>query len=558
MYLELVCVGEKMKKSPLVYIFIVVCWICIASILVWKTVDISLGLYNDISVELWKKVVIGVMLYGNCLFLLYFWLNAVKDLMFSIFFIFLNRKIKKIYADYDAECQDKTKKVLLLYCTCNDFNEDALFESSKQDYVNTRVVILDDSSKSDYIERIDNFAKDNKFQVVRRENHSGFKAGNLNNYLQNINPDDYDYIAVLDSDERIPSNFVSKILTYFEKDKNIGAVQAAHVATKGSNVFQSMLGMCVKSNGKICQIMKNFYGSSSLFGHGMMISKECYKKVNGFPEVVAEDISISVKIRDAGFKIVFASNVVCKEEFPTDYLSLKKRQCKWTQGNVEYMKKYNKEITHSKIKWFEKLDLKLSHYSLPIIPILSLFLVINTLTLGFLNCTPYGYGLWFIILLTVFLLSPLIPDIFTYANTKNMWLIIPYFILNMITYASMSPMMISTVVLGIFGKKARFIITPKETKHISFCEIIKASWVSVIFGLGIAAATYFAYHSIVPTLILSLCYALCPIVILLANISTNNTKALERTNNVDNKETASDDGNMQFENQNFDGTSSGA
>lgn len=543
-----------MKKSPLVYCFILIGWVCVASILVWQTISISLGLFNETSVELWKKIVAGIMLYGNCLFLLYFWLNAVKDLMFSIFYIFLNRKFKKTYACFDFDCQDKTKKVLLLYCTCNDFNEDALLESAKQDYPNTKVVILDDSSKIDYIERIDNFARSNNFQVVRRENHSGFKAGNLNNYLQNINPNDYDYLAVLDSDERIPNNFVSKILTYFEKDKNIGAVQATHVATKGSNVFQDMLGMCVKSNGKICQIMKNFYGSSSLFGHGMMISKECYKKVNGFPEVVAEDISISVKIRDAGFKIVFASNVVCKEEFPTDYLSLKKRQCKWTQGNVEYMKKYNKEITHSNIKWFEKLDLKLSHYSLPIIPILSLFLVINTLTLGFLNCSPYGYGLWFIILLTVFLLSPLIPDIFTYANTKNVWLIIPYFILNMITYASMSPMMISTVVLGIFGKKAKFIITPKETKHITFGEMINASWVSVIFGLGIAVATYFAYKSLVPTLILSLCCVLCPIVISLANIPTHHGKQTE-THSLANKKSERNNGDIQLDNQNFDETS---
>ena len=171
----------------------------------------------------------------------------------------------------------------------------------------------------------------------------------MNNYLKNVNPDDYDYIAVLDSDERLPHDFVSKLLKYFEEDKEIGAVQATHVAVKGSNVFQDVLGMCVKSNGKICQIMKNFYGSSSLFGHGMIISKECYKKVGGFPEVVAEDISISVKIRDAGLKIVFAPNVTCKEEFPTNYISLKKRQCKWTQGNVQYMKNITKKSIIQKL-----------------------------------------------------------------------------------------------------------------------------------------------------------------------------------------------------------------
>ena len=529
-----------MKKSPVVYTFILIVWFSIASILVWQTVNICVGLFNT-PTEMWKKIVVVIILGINCLCLLYFWLNAVKDLMFSIFYIFLNKKFKKIYANLDTECQDKTKKVLLLYCTCNDFNEDALLQSSKQDYLNSKVIILDDSSKQEYIDRIDRFANDNNFQVVRRENHVGFKAGNLNNYLKNVNCD-YDYLVVLDSDERIPNNFVSKILTYFERDKSVGAVQAAHVATKGANLFQDMLGMCVKSNGKICQVMRNFYGSSSVIGHGMMISKECYEKVDGFPEVVAEDISISVKIRDAGYKIAYASNVVCKEEFPTDYISLKKRQCKWTQGNVEYMKKYNKEINHSKIKWYEKLDLKLSHYSLPIIPLLSFLLVINTTTLGFVNCFPNGYGLWFVILLSVFLLSPLIPDVFTYANTKNIWRLIPYFILNMITYASMEPMMISTIILGVFGKKAKFIITPKDAKYITFSEMLKTSYVSVIFGLIIAVTTYFAYKSLIPTLILSLCCMLCPVVILMANIPVNQHKAKKAPSTTNEKILCDGDG----------------
>lgn len=42
-------------------------------------------------------------------------------------------------------------------------------------------------------------------------------------------------------------------------------------------------------------------------------------------------------------------DILCYEEFPVNYVSLKKRQCKWTQGNLEYMKKYNKDIGKSKM-----------------------------------------------------------------------------------------------------------------------------------------------------------------------------------------------------------------
>lgn len=508
-----------MKKSSLVYVFIIAIWLAVGSFFAYQITQATISFCSNTSVFLWKKIVATTLLWASFAVFMYFWLNAIKDLLFSIFYVILHKKITKKYKTIDKECEDRSKKVLLLYCTCNDFNAQALLESSKQNYENFQVVILDDSSKPEYISQIDNFAQEHNFEIVRRENHKGFKAGNLNNYLQGKT--DYDYFVVLDSDEVIPSNFISKTLSYFESDYNIGAVQTAHIAKGGGNVFQHLLGMSVKSNGKICQIMKNFYGSSALFGHGMMLSKDCYEKVEGFPEVVAEDISISVKIRNAGLKIVFAQNIVCLEEFPTNYLALKKRQCKWTQGNVEYMKNYNKEISKSKMHWYEKLDLKLSHYSLPIIPVISIILVINSICLGFMNCYANVYGSWFFVLLTVFLLSPLIPDVFTYSGTKNFWLIIPYFVFNMITYASMAPMMIKTVVLGVFGKKAKFIITPKEEKHITFAETFKASWCSVLFGLIIAVATYFAYNNFIPTIMLTFCCVFCPFVILSANIQTN-------------------------------------
>ena len=76
-----------------------------------------------------------------------------------------------------------------------------------------------------------------------------------------------------------------------------------------------------------------------------------------------------------------------------NYVSLKKRQCKWTQGNLEYMKKYNKDIDNSKMAWFEKLDIKLSHYSLPIVHVLSFLLAVCTIVLGFLGYPVIRYSL---------------------------------------------------------------------------------------------------------------------------------------------------------------------
>lgn len=83
----------------------------------------------------------------------------------------------------------------------------------RQDYENFETIILDDSSKSEYLKRIDDFAERPGVTVVRRSDRAGFKAGNLNHYLQGRT--DYDYFVVLDSDEVIPENYIKEVLKYY-------------------------------------------------------------------------------------------------------------------------------------------------------------------------------------------------------------------------------------------------------------------------------------------------------------------------------------------------------
>lgn len=235
--------------------------------------------------------------------------------------------------------------------------------------------------------------------------------------------------------------------------------------------------------------------------------------------MVAEDISFAVEIKNVNLNIIYAPDIECFEEFPIDYVSLKKRQCKWTQGNLEYMRKYDKDINHSKMKWFEKMDIKLSHYSLPIVPILSLLLTICTIGLGFLGYPIIRYSLTIYLIMILFLCSPMIPDLFVYQRTKNIFLLIPYFIINIMTYASLSPMMLKTIFLGLFGKKATFIVTPKDSKKFTLKEVFKYSYDSIIFALIIGALALLSCGSILPVIFIVVGCLGAPLIILLANVS---------------------------------------
>ena len=518
--------GIKMKKRPTVYIWILCVWAVCAGVLLAACGVIAYELftssYTERSVGL--AALACVLVFANAGMLAYMWLGSVKDFLFSLVFLITKKKLMKRYdaivnaeVDYTKLTGDgRLPRVLLLYCTCNDFNAEALEKCMAQDYENFHTVILDDSSKEEYTKAIDAFAQRTGAEVVRRENRTHFKAGNLNHYLQGRT--DYDYFVVLDSDERIPENYITETLKYYAYSPKVGVVQAAHKATKGKNMFQSLMGLSVKSNGRICQVMKNFYGANALIGHGMTVSRACYEATSGFPSVVAEDISFAIDVKNSGYRVLYAPNIVCEEEFPVDYLCLKKRQAKWVQGNIEFMRKYNRSITESKMTWYEKLDVKLSHYNLPIIPMLSFAIVLNTVIIGALGFDVGGYSLALVALMVLFLVSPLVPDFFVHGRKRNIFKLLGYAALNFVVYASLVPMMIATVVCALFGKKARFIVTPKEERKISIKDALIGSYDSLIFACVVGLLTGITYFSPAPTILLVGSCALAPLAILVANL----------------------------------------
>ena len=498
-----------MKKSGRLYTLILTVW-CICALFLLAYLWRECRAAQNPMVCVLLTVSVGV--------LILFWLGSVKDFLFSLCHALKKKEFEAVYRTIQQTSPTVTPRFILLYCTANDFNPHALVRSMSQNYENVSTFILDDSSNHAYMAQIDAFAETHRVTVIRRDNREGFKAGNLNHFLQSYQS--YDYFVVLDSDEVLPPDYLQKVNQYFAALPKVGAVQARHVATKGENLFQTLLGMSVKSNGRTAQVVKNFYGANSLLGHGMTISRECYLATGGFPHVVAEDISFAVLIKNAGYEIVYAPNIECGEAFPPNYVSLKKRQCKWTQGNLEYMQRYHRQIMDSDMLWFEKLDMILSHYMLPITPVLSFLLVVVNILLGLFDYAVVRHSVFIYAMMTLFLLSPLIPDLFVYGKTpKSKWLL-PYFLLNIVTYASMAPMMLRTVWRGLWGKRAVFLITPKGNPRFSLYSILCHTIDSLLFAATIGIFSFWSCQTVFPAILLIGGCALAPLALALSNIPT--------------------------------------
>jgi cellulose synthase/poly-beta-1,6-N-acetylglucosamine synthase-like glycosyltransferase len=230
--------------------------------------------------------------------------------------------------------------------------------------------------------------------------------------------------------------------------------------------------------------MKSRYGFQCLLGHGAMISRACYQAVGGFPHIVAEDIGFTLLARKAGYKIVFAPNIICGEEFPVDYLAFRKRQSKWTLGNLEFTKKFLiSSIASNKfnLTWCEKLDLLFGPFALIFSTIGIGLLIIAEIVFRFLEFKFDGiFDYFFIIPSTIFVISPMIMDITTWY--KLTWYrYLTYIFASIVLYSGIIFVSAYYIILGLCGKKPKFVVTPKEEYNTYFKVAIKSYLPDIIF-----------------------------------------------------------------------------
>ena len=483
-----------MRKSSRLYLLILGIWAGLISI-TFAPLLFELQRSDDYG---WG--VFGLVLMST-LFICYFWLNGTKDVIYTLYYYLFKRKLitspPKNY--WQTSYGDKKPHVLLVYCCCNDFNAESLLASMKQKYAKFDVVILDDSTKDADKAEVMDFAREHGIYVMRRKDREGFKAGNLNNFLKRAN---FDYFVILDSDEIIPNDFITRSLDYFAFFKGTGIVQANHIATRNRNKFMRMFAIGVNSHWLTYQATKHHHGFLSLLGHGAMVSRECYEATGGFPHLVAEDLCFSIEARNKGYYVAFAPDIICEEEYPINYLAFKKRHSKWTQGNMEFIKKYTPKVFGSKMKWFEKLDIILFTYNLPLTAFFSFYIIINVVLLPSMGYT-IEYPVWMLIPTGIFLVAPLLNDIIFYLGKLKLRQLFWYIGHSVLLYGSMFFVSLKASTKSIFNKSV-FLVTPKNHRHISAGEALWANKAEIVFAIAmLAIATVFS-HSPLPTLLISI------------------------------------------------------
>ncbi len=500
---------DAMKKSPALYITMLAVWTALV-VFLWVNFIPNIRRVPWLSggVSAGAQAGARVLLLFNAVFISYFWLNGVKDFLYVIWYYAFRRKLyRRYHAVIDTNVSGAKDKILMAYCTCNDFDGRSLEASLKQTYPHFDLVILDDSTDEAYKEQVNEFALAHGIKVVRREGREGFKAGNINHYFQSeeCRAKGYDFYVILDSDEILPEDYLYESLKYFYAYDNVGIVQANHVSDRNRNFFMKLFHVGVNSHWPTYQTMKHFSGFSTMLGHGAMIKRDCYEKTGGFPPLVAEDLCLSIEARRFGYYVAFAPNIICREEYPVDYVAFKKRHSKWTQGNLEFIKKYSGKIARSPMRWFEKMDIVLFTYNLPLTAVFAFFIFAN-LTIAPLLQIDVGrvYAVWMIIPTVIFFFSPMLNDFITWAFRLNILRTVAYTVSVIMLYGSMLTTSLVSATMGIFGKKARFIVTPKSSKKIDVPFALRFQWKEIAFSTLLLVISLLFHQGILPVALIVL------------------------------------------------------
>lgn len=281
--------------------------------------------------------------------------------------------------------------VAILYTTCNDFVEASAASCLTQDYPDFTLYLLDDSTDPEFRARVDGFADEagGRVRVVRRPDRRGFKAGNLNHALASATAGE-PVFALVDADEILPPDFLSRTVPHLLADRECGFVQANHrcgPAAAGS--FQAELGVGVDVHWNWYQPLRSRYGFVMLLGHGAVIRRKCWEEVGGFPEVVSEDLAFALRIRHQGWRGFFAEDVICYEEFPPSVRAFRIRHMKWTRGICEFFRTEFRSLLGSRgLTLVEKLDIIFPTAGLPLALGYLLFMVDANLVLLWLFGEP--------------------------------------------------------------------------------------------------------------------------------------------------------------------------
>lgn len=347
------------------------------------------------------------------------------------------------------------ERIALLVCICDDLDEAAIIRSSRQD-VPVGVVLLDDSADAGVRVRVDALAASRGWRVIRREHRSGFKAGNLNAGIARLRGR-YDAYLICDSDVVLDAG-VARVCGAELADPTVAVAQASPSASIGRTRFARYFGPLLATHLGVTRRGRAAHGVTAFLGRGALVRAAAVDDVGGFPEAVAEDLAMTVRLRRRGWRVVDA-DVAFTEDYPIDYAAFRVQMRKTAEGAVEFLRRPGR-MRGLRVR--EALDLALETALVPVTALAGAATLVTGAALAGTGTPP---PVWVMIVSALAAAAPLLPEAVRRARSQRLAAGIAFALAAGLLYASTTFVVLAAVVRTGLGRRATFWVTPKTTSR---------------------------------------------------------------------------------------------
>ena len=232
-------------------------------------------------------------------------------------------------------------------------DDPSLFNSipyaKNQDYPgNSRVLVVDDSLDEGLKKRIDSLA-DEKCTILRRDSKVGRKAGAINFALEALRAAPPSFVVVLDSDHRMPKDFLSRAVALIEK-KKVKCVVGYQKHSIGSFGPFGVFYRLSQAMGIITMKSRSTLGLAPIFGGSCSIFDYAWLDSARFDETsVTEDWELTIRgYLEAGLTLVVREDLYADAAVPQNLKWFFRQQARWYEGTISDFLKHGLRIPGSK------------------------------------------------------------------------------------------------------------------------------------------------------------------------------------------------------------------
>lgn len=364
-----------------------------------------------------------------------------------------------------------------------DILEATIVAATQLDYPKDRfkVWVCDDGDRPE----IRKLAEKWDVGYLRRDDHAGAKAGNLNNALKHT---DGEFVVTMDADMVLKPQFLSHMVGHFA-DQTVAFVQAPQ-AFHNADVFQHNLFAehAVRNDQdffmRYIEPQRDLHNAAIYIGSGAIFRRSALDEIGGFvTDVITEDMATGLVLQNAGWRAVYVNEVLATGLAAETYGELLKQRIRWGRGNVQVAKKYGAHRLRSLTlaqKWLLYDSVHFWFFGIYrlaflLLPIVVLFTGVQILSVKLTD--------FVLIWGAQFLYSRFVYDAITKGRFKTVWTAV---------YELAQAPQISIAVLQelLFGKSIGFQVTNKGSSQTRATFSWKAWPQLVLFVASVAALTY--------------------------------------------------------------------